>query len=103
MGNSEISATSDVDWLEAWYIFWCDEDWEHQYGITFGTSPTKRGWTLEADLADTQFENRPWDGFHAFRRKDDWIQCGASPMKYEAEGGLWNLAEMVEGFRQWSQ
>src|SRR5262245_26252693 len=96
-------ATSEVDWLAAWYTFWCDGDWEHTYGLTISTLSQGNGWALEADLTDTQFEDCPWEGLAKERSPEDWINVVVDATKFKAEGGLWNLLEMVQGFRSWSQ
>ena len=94
---------SEIDWLEAWYVLWCDGDWEHQYGLEFGTLSDQHGWTLLADLTDTQFEHCESRGVDVVRGPEDWITCNADAMAFRGKCGPWNLAEMVENFRQWSQ
>ena len=98
-----MNSQSDVDWLESWYQLWCDGDWEHQYGIQIRTRNEPRGWILEVDLADTQFEDCVWDGAETFRTEYDWIKYRAEALKFHAEGGEWNLSEMIAAFRLWAQ
>ncbi|CAN5332574.1 hypothetical protein BH18ACI2_BH18ACI2_12670 [soil metagenome] len=46
--------------LQKWYESQCNEDWEHQYGVTIGTLDNP-GWTVTIDLVNTDLEGREFE------------------------------------------
>ncbi len=46
--------------LRKWYESQCNEDWEHQYGVTIGTLDNP-GWTVTIDLVNTDLEGREFE------------------------------------------
>ena len=50
--------STDIEWLEQWYVAQCDGDWEHAKGVKIETLDNP-GWLLTVDLAGTEREGRP--------------------------------------------
>ena len=44
-----------INWLQDWYKNQCNDEWEHDYGITIGTLDNP-GWDVKIDLIGTSLE-----------------------------------------------
>ena len=42
--------------LQRWYLYRCDGDWEHSFGITIETLDNP-GWMVTIDLQDTEWQD----------------------------------------------
>jgi len=94
----------NLEWLQQWYLSHCNEDWEHQYGISIQNLDNP-GWQLTVDLVGTELQWREFEEVVIKRTSKDWIRCKIvgprdSP-KFEADGGALNLTEMIDVFRCW--
>jgi hypothetical protein len=47
----------NLEWLQQWYLSHCNEDWEHQYGISIKNIDNP-GWHLSVDLVGTEVQWR---------------------------------------------
>jgi hypothetical protein len=97
-----MNMISELTWLQAWYILWCDGDWEHSYGVTIESQGTV-GWIFSADLSDTALEGQPLKPGEHRRTESDWITWELNGSFFRSFGGVWNLTEMVGIFRDWVQ
>ena len=97
-----MNSVSELNWLQAWYLLWCDGDWEHSYGVTI-ESDREIGWILKADLTDTALEGQPLSPGKHPRSESDWVAWQPEGSVFCISGGLWNLTEMVGLFRDWVQ
>ncbi len=97
-----MNTISELTWLQAWYLLWCDNDWEHSYGVAIESEGTT-GWILRADLSDTPLEGRPLKPNEYRRTESDWVAWEVNGSVFHSLGGLWNLTEMVGIFRNWVQ
>lgn len=91
-----------LDGLQDWYARQCNDDWEHQYGISV-TTLDNPGWSLKIDLKDTALEQREMSELKIDRTERDWIVVRRSGNVFEAFGGSKNLREMVQIFLDWEQ
>lgn len=97
-----------IQWLQAWYRAKCNDDWEHQYGITIQTLDNP-GWTVTIDLVGTSQENRQMrevgdssninhvglEGSH------DWLHCMVERNRFVGAGGPTSLVPICDVFRKW--
>jgi hypothetical protein len=100
-------ADDDVEWLMRWYLAQCDEDWEHQFGVTIGTLDNP-GWSLAVDLEGTPLEDR---AFEAIDDQDpirgpsgdsSWVVCKREGAKFTGYGGPRDLGRLIGIFRAWA-
>jgi len=73
-------------WLQGWYARWCDEDWEHTYGVEIGTLDNP-GWRVKIDLLGTGFEDQPFTDIHQEVDEDNWVVCRVRNNVFEGAGG----------------
>ena len=97
-----MNPISALTWLQAWYMLWCDGDWEHGYGVMI-ESQGMAGWTFSANLAGTALEGQPLRAGEQRRTENDWVTWELKGLSFNVGGGVWNLAEMVDIFREWVQ
>jgi len=88
--------------LQAWYLSECNEDWEHQYGITIDTLDNP-GWLMTIDLVETSLEGKVTQGRRIDRTESDWLQFESDGQKFKAAGGALNLEELIETFLSWAE
>jgi hypothetical protein len=87
-------------WLQKWYQVHCDGDWEHDERIRIGTIDNP-GWFLTVNLQDTEVEKKEFKEININRTESDWMFCRVREYLFEGRGGLSNLPEILEIFRQW--
>jgi Immunity protein 53 len=97
-----MNPISELTWLQAWYLLWCDNDWEHSYGVVIESQSTV-GWVLKADLSDTPLEGRPLKPNEHRRTVSDWVTWEVDGSVFRSLRGLWNLTEMIGISRGWVQ
>lgn len=63
--------SNSVHWLERWYKFNCNGDWEHYYGVSM-ISLDNPGWQITIDLKNTKWEKLKKD-YQLFEvNENDW-------------------------------
>jgi len=87
--------------LEDWFTSQCNDDWEHQYGITIATLDNP-GWSLKIDLTGTALQDMPLDEIKRDRSDSDWIVARRNGRIFEAFGGHHNLGELISTFLEWA-
>jgi hypothetical protein len=108
-----MSATDDFAWLMQWYVSQCDEDWEHQYGVTIDTLDNP-GWSLKVDLDGTPLEGLAflplYEGVSAEEQPGQgldgdvpWLICRVEGSKFKGWGGPRDLARLISTFRHWAE
>jgi hypothetical protein len=97
---------SGLEWLQQWYRAHCNEDWEHQHGISVETLDNP-GWHLTVSLVGTDLQWREFKELKIKRTDEDWVLCRIlgkpDAPTFDAHGGALNLTEMIEVFRRWVQ
>jgi hypothetical protein len=103
MGNSnkEVIILNELKWLKNWYLKHCDGDWEHYKRINISTLDNP-GWTVEINVSDTNLEDKRFDTVDIERSDDDWIYCNAKDNLFEGNGGVNNLEEILDIFKDWA-
>jgi hypothetical protein len=94
-----------------WYLSQCDEDWEHQYGVSIGTLDNP-GWQLTIDLEHTSLEGKFFDPISENVAKSQtprgldgnlgWMVARVEGTKFKAYGGPRDLTRLIEAFRSWA-
>lgn len=92
---------NNVNFLENWFWSQCNEDWEHLYGIKIDTLDNP-GWLITIDLEDTEYVNKLFSEIDIQRKENDWIQCKIEEGKFIGAGGPFNLNELIQIFRNWT-
>jgi hypothetical protein len=93
---------NEIDNLQEWYLRYCNDDWEHQYGVSIDTLDNP-GWSLKIDLKGTDLEKEKMDPIEIHRSEEDWVVARRSEYVFEAFCGARNLAEMIRTFLDWEQ
>ncbi len=92
---------SPTDWLAAWYRRQCNDEWEHSYGVVIETIDNP-GWSLKIDLADTPFEDVPFEKLERnIEDEFNWLGCLKEGKTFVGYGGALQLSEMIGVFRKW--
>lgn len=81
-----MNPISDLTWLQAWYLLWCDNDWEHSYGVTI-ESQDNFAWILRADLSDTPLEGQLLQPGECRRTESDWVTWELNGSAFRILGG----------------
>lgn len=87
--------------LRKWYESQCNEDWEHQYGVTIGTLDNP-GWTVTIDLVNTDLGGREFEEAKDLEPERDWIRCWVEDTKFHGAGGPQKLEEILRIFLNWA-
>jgi hypothetical protein len=95
------TAWDALRWLMHWYERQCDGDWEHQWGVKIDTLDNP-GWSLEIDLENTEFEDRPFARVeHNLQSDRGWWVCWVENRQFHAACGPVDLAAVIEVFKGW--
>lgn len=87
--------------LQEWYLAQCNDDWEHQYGITIETLDNP-GWRMQVTLKDTNLMGKPFESIKWEKSDDDWILCRVVNGEFEGVGGPLNLGDVAQCFVEWA-
>ena len=87
--------------LQKWYQSQCNEDWEHQFGVTIGTLDNP-GWTITVDLEGTDLEGRSFQTIERIESEQDWTECWVEGERFQGVGGPQKLEEILEVFLRWA-
>ena len=90
-------------WLQAWYVGQCNDDWEHEHGVTISTLDNP-GWRCEISLVGTELAGagEAYERREVHRSEDDWCVTWVDAGKFHAACGPTNLAEALHEFRAWA-
>jgi hypothetical protein len=99
---------NSLEWLQDWYYARCDDEWEHQHGITI-QSLDNPGWLVKIDLAGTpmsggnmQEVGQPSQvNHHGVRGDHDWLHCKIEEGFFIGAGGPLSLFRICDAFRDW--
>ena len=91
-----------LEWLQNWYLSQCNEDWEHEYGITIETIDNP-GWYMTIDLTDTVYAEKYLTSQKYEASSNDWYFYFIKDGKFEASCSPCNLTKVLSIFREWIQ
>jgi hypothetical protein len=96
--------SSNLEWLQQFYLSLCNGDWEHQYGCKIDNVDNP-GWKFEFDLTDTVYEDIPGPDvrFDEDLTSDgpDWLFLKKVDSKIDGACGPLKLDEVIGQFRKW--
>lgn len=88
--------------LQRWYSAQCDDDWEHQLGVSVETLDNP-GWHVKIDLVDTPLADVPFHPIHATAYERKWIDCKVENGVFIGMGGPHMLGAIIEAFIRWAE
>ena len=108
-----MSTQDDLAWLVQWYLAQCDEDWEHQFGVTIDTLDNPGG-SLSVDLNGTALEGAQFTPVYEGVSEDErpvqglsgdvaWLICRVDGSKFQGWGGPRDLGRLISSFRTWAE
>ncbi|SDC26046.1 Immunity protein 53 [Paenibacillus sp. UNCCL117] len=93
--------TNNLVWLQQWFYEQCDGDWEHMQQIYINTLDNP-GWSIRIDLLETSLENENFNNIRIERTDTDWLICRVENHTFMGSGGVFNLNEVIEIFKNWA-
>ena len=108
-----MNTPDDLTWVMHWYLAQCDEDWEHEFGVTIDTLDNP-GWSLLVDLDGTALEGlhfKPiYEGVSEAEQPVQglvgdvpWLVCRVEGSKFKGWGGPRELGRLISAFRTWAE
>jgi hypothetical protein len=91
-----------VEFLQFWYRYQCNGEWEHARGITIETLDNP-GWLVTIDLAGTPLEGRAMAAVRQERSPEDWLVCEIDHGQFRGQGDPRKLLVILEAFQNWAQ
>lgn len=91
---------NNLPWLIEWYHNQCDGDWEHGNGIKIGTLDNP-GWYVKVNLNETKVQYKLFQTVDINRSENDWVYCTIEEKTFNGYGGVFNLPEVIQIFRDW--
>ncbi len=88
--------------IEKWYHSNCNEDWEHQFGVTIETLDNP-GWWIEIDLEGTNLEKVQFNEISFTKPELDWYHCKVKDNKFIGSGGPQQLNILLKIFIEWAK
>ena len=88
--------------LENWYSSNCNEDWEHQYGVTIETLDNP-GWEVTIDLQGTKLEKVHFEEVKNVEPETEWVICKVEDKKFIGAGGSKELNNILKIFINWAK
>ena len=96
--------STNLDWLQHFYLSLCDGDWEHTYGLKIENCDNP-GWLFEFELTDTPYENAEGpditQGSDQANDGPDWLFLRKNGAKIEGACGPLKLDQLLGHFRLW--
>ena len=97
--------TSNLEWLQQFYLSLCNGDWEHGVGGCDIGNVDNPGWSFKFELADTVYESieGPQIKMGADQTGDgpDWVFLKKVGSAIEGACGPLKLDELIGEFRAW--
>ncbi|EJF54303.1 hypothetical protein SapgrDRAFT_2647 [Saprospira grandis DSM 2844] len=95
----EEDNTDILAWIEDWFSFHCDGDWEHQYGFTIKTIESG-GWSVQIDLIETLLEDTEIAWQLVKKSENDWYGLAIKDSVFTASGDLRKLSFLLHSFKE---
>lgn len=95
-----MNPTTILETLSDWYSSKCNDEWEHQNGISI-ESLDNPGWAVRIDIHETNLATRSFAPINVNRTENDWINCKVSNGKFLGFCGKQNLTELIRIFLLW--
>lgn len=92
---------SHLEALQEWYALMCDDDWEHEFGVSVDTIDNP-GWTVTVDLERTPLEGCECS-IDARYAGGEWLHVVGDGKKFKAACGPRSLDRAVATFLWFAQ
>ncbi|MBA3512518.1 Imm53 family immunity protein [Sphingomonas sp.] len=97
--------TSNLEWLQQFYLSFCNGDWEHGFAGCTIENVDNPGWSFKFELAETVYEDVPGPevrvGEDLTGDGPDWILLKKDGSKIEGACGPLKLDQLIGEFRSW--
>ena len=100
--NLNIIESEIINWMQKWFYQYCDEDWEHS-GIFKIKTINNPGWSSSIMIEGTHCEYKSFDAIEIKKSKNDWYNCFLKDGRFEGRGGIFNLIDILNIFREWAE
>lgn len=100
--NWNIMLDDNLFWLINWYNDQCNGVWEKSFGIQIETLGNP-GWYIKINIQKTELQNKIFKEIRMERTENDWFFCRVENGFFEGNCGTFNLIEVLQTFRNWSQ
>lgn len=90
-----------IDFLVAWFVSHCDEDWEHDTGVRVATLDNP-GWSVDVRLEDTELEGHERD-WSRYEDGEHWLHWRTTRVAFEARCGPNDLTLAIQAFKDFAQ
>lgn len=84
--------------LLSWYASQCDEDWEHQHGVTIENIDNP-GWHLKV----TGLTRKEVPAPEEIEGEDSWMFCKQEKNQFDGYCGALDLEAVIEVFLRWNK
>jgi len=91
-------STSPLTFLTTWFTAQCDEDWEHDLGITIATLDNP-GWAVNIRVGDTNLEGEEADWHREEESDAVWLHWRSTGEMFEARCGPNDLERALAAFQ----
>ena len=88
-----------LEWIQEWYSFECDGDWEHTYGIKIETVDNP-GWYITINLEETDFKEIKVNTGLIEENEDNWYFYKVEDSIFTASGDSLKLEFLLNKFRE---
>jgi hypothetical protein len=95
---SDFMEDDIINWMQNWYYSQCDEDWEHTERFRIKTTET--GWYFSFYLEDIFYKNN-FSPIEVKKSQNDWYKCYLDEYRFIGMGGIFNLIDILNTFKQW--
>ncbi len=90
----------NIKWLLKWLETQYKGSWQGQRMVDMGTLDNP-GWILKINIDQTTLQNQPFLKLKIDRTEHNWIACFVRDGGFMGAGGLYNLPEIIQIFRNW--
>jgi hypothetical protein len=91
-----------LEWMQEWLAQNCDGDWEHAQNFTI-TTIDNPGWSITINLVGTKLEGKHFPIVEIENNDTDWLYCTVKDQKFQGDGGVRNLTEILKIFISWAE
>jgi len=96
--EQEEASMDILAWIEDWYSFHCDRDWEQEYGCSIRTVENG-GWSVQIDLSETLLEDTEIAWQLVKKSENDWYGLAIKDSVFTASGDLRKLSFLLHSFK----
>ena len=91
---------NNLEWLQKWYSYNCDGEWEHAEGVEISTLDNP-GWKFSASLKGTTLEDKDYPVMSIDNGNDDWLVLQKKDCEFVGCGDAGKLNQIIQFFKEW--